>query len=413
MNRRIVVVGGGLGGLRAAEQLRIRGWSEELVLVGAEPYRPYQRPPLSKDVLVNPDVRGLAPADLLARPNIALRTRPAVDDVTWTTGTAVVAVSLADRDVVLDDGTRLGFDGLVVATGLRPRRLALRGFAADRHVVRTIEDAVGLRARLTPGSRVTVAGGGFIGCEVASGAAALGCRVTVVEPTPAPMLRPLGAQLARGVQCLHERRGVRFRLERTVSALVGSATHDALGAVALDDGTELVTDVLVEAVGSVPNVEWLGGNGLDLSDGVLCDNEMRVVGADAVVAVGDVARFPNPRFDDVPRRVEHWSVPTDTAGRAATTLLRDLGRCLDATTEAFMPLPTFWSDQFDLRLQGCGSATTADRTDVVDGQLTPGWEERGVTVAHLRDGRVVGSVVAGGTAANRMRGRQLVLGPAG
>ncbi len=152
-----------------------------------------------------------------------------------------------------------------------------------------------------------------------------------------------------------------FALGRSVSALVGrSSDPETLGTVILDDETELAADVLVEAVGSRPNVEWLDGNGLDLSDGVLCDNMMRVEGRDEVVAVGDVARFPNPRFDSTPRRVEHWCVPADTAQRAATTLVRGLSPADsdDRDPAPFAPLPAFWSDQFDVRIQGFGRTDT-------------------------------------------------------
>lgn len=411
MAPRIVVVGGSLGGLRAAEQLRARGWTGELTVVGAEPHLPYNRPPLSKNVLVSPDIGKVSGTDLVNYPGIALRRRAQVGDVTWVTGTEVVGATLADRVLHTADGRAITFDGLVVATGLRPRRLPLRGFGGQRHALRTLGDAVALRAQLTAGAAVVVVGGGFIGCEVAASARCLGCAVTVVEPFAAPMLRPLGTALAQSVQSFHEEHGVDFALGRSVSALLGLASRpEVLGAVVLDDETELEADVLVEAVGSRPNVEWLAGNGLDLSDGVLCDNLMRVQGRDDVVAVGDVARFPNPMFDDTPRRVEHWSIPGDTAHRAATTLVRGLapGGRGDGAPAPFAPLPAFWSDQFDVRIQGFGRTEGADRVEVLEGSLRRGWAAEGVAVGYFRQSTMTGVVIAGGTPVQRLRHKALL-----
>ncbi|WP_162795193.1 FAD-dependent oxidoreductase, partial [Nonomuraea lactucae] len=204
---------------------------------------------------------------------------------------------------------------------------------SGRHTVRAIADARGLRDELTrPGVRVVVIGAGFIGCEVAATAAGLGvAEVTVVDPEPLPMLRPLGEVLAGALRRRHEDRGVRFALGRGVARFEGGDGGRVI-AVVLDDGTVLPADVVVEAVGSVANTEWLAGNGLDLSNGVLTDGLLRAGGLPHVVAVGDVARFPNARYDGVPRRVEHWSIPGDTARRAARTLAAHLaGRAPDPT----------------------------------------------------------------------------------
>ncbi|HEY8482854.1 MAG TPA: FAD/NAD(P)-binding oxidoreductase [Spirillospora sp.] len=363
---RIVVAGASLGGLRAAEQLRAAGHTGEIVVIGDEPHPPYNRPPLSKEAL----------AGEISLDRVAFRMRPSVSDVVWRLGTAVVRADLAARTLHLSDGTQVGYDGLVVATGLRPRRLDVPGAGPSRHVVRTLDDAAGLRRRLGPGVRVAVVGAGFIGCEVAATARTLGADVTVVAPEEQPMLRPLGAALGAELRRRHERRGVRFLLGRTVARLTEAGLE-------LSDGTAVDAEVVVEAVGSVPCVEWLDGNGLDLSDGVLCDGDLRVEGRPEVVAVGDVARFPNPRYDDVPRRVEHWSIPTDTARHAARTLLgRDTG--------PFMPLPSFWSDQYDLRLQSFGAPGLGDDVRVLEGDL-----EDEAVVGYHRDGRLVGVVMLG------------------
>lgn len=363
---RIVVAGASLGGLRAAEQLRAAGHTGEIVVVGDEPHPPYNRPPLSKEAL----------ATEISLDRVAFRMRPSVADVAWRLGTPVVRADLAARTVHLADGTEIRYDGLVVATGLRPRRLDAPGTGPSRHVVRTLDDAAALRERLRPGVRAAVVGAGFIGCEVAATARTLSADVTVVAPEEQPMLRPLGARLGAELRRRHEGRGVRFLLGRTVARFTGTGLE-------LSDGTQVAAEVVVEAVGSVPCVEWLDGNGLDLSDGVLCDGALRVEGRPEVVAVGDVARFPNPRYDDVPRRVEHWSMPTDTARHAARTLLgQDAG--------PFMPLPSFWSDQYDLRLQSFGAPGLGDDVRVLEGDL--GGE---AVVGYHRDGRLVGVVMLG------------------
>lgn len=372
MPGRIVVVGACLGGLRAAEQLRAAGWTTEIVVVGAEPHMPYNRPPLSKEVLA-----GTAPPE-----SVAFRPRPSVADAVWLLGTPASTVDLDARVLTLADGTALGFDGLVVATGLRPHRLTGAG-----HVLRTIDDANRLRAALTerPDVRLVVVGAGFVGCEVAATARLLGADVTVVDPLPLPMAGPLGEQLAAALLARHRERGVRFHLGRTVARF---ERHR----VVLDDGTVVPAHVVVEAVGSRPNTEWLDGNGLDLSDGVLCDEQLRVEGLPFVVAVGDIARFPNPRYDDVPRRVEHWSIPGDTARHAARTLVAGLTGTV-ADRPAFAPLPSFWSDQYGERLQAIG----APHLGIDDIRVLEG-DPRGETVVgYHRDNDLVGVVGFGGS----------------
>jgi NADPH-dependent 2,4-dienoyl-CoA reductase/sulfur reductase-like enzyme len=373
-----------MGGLRAAEQLRAAGWDGGITVVGAEPHLPYNRPPLSKEVLAG---QATDPAE--AHAALAFRRRASLDDVAWRLGVPAVSADLVQRTVGLADGTTLSYDGLVVASGLRPRRLPMPELSRGRHVLRTVEDAVGLRAELTPGARVVVVGAGFIGCEVAATARRLGCDVTVVEPAGVPMGRVLGDELGLLVQGRHEAEGVRFRLGRVVAALHGG---ERVTGVELDDGTVLRASVVVEAVGSYANAEWLQGTGLDLSDGLLCDNLMRVEGRPDVVAVGDVARFPNPRFDTTARRVEHWCMPTETARRAARTLAAHLAA--EAVDEQqFTPLPTFWSDQFDLRLQSFGAPALADRVEVLEGVLSgPCDLTKGVAVGYRRGAALVGVV---------------------
>ncbi|MFK0286119.1 NAD(P)/FAD-dependent oxidoreductase [Streptomyces sp. NPDC090499] len=377
MHPRIVVAGASMAGLRAAEQLRAAGWTGAVTLVGDEPHMPYNRPPLSKEVL----------AGKASFESLAFRPRPAVADVEWRLGRKAVAADLDGRTVRLDDGTELSYDGLVVATGMRPRRLGCPGPSTGRHTVRTLDDARGLREALTrSGARVVVVGAGFIGCEVAATAVGLGvAEVTVVDPLPLPMAGPLGELLGRALLKRHQERGVRFALGTGVTGFAG---EDRVTGVELSDGSVLPADVVVESVGSVANTEWLDGNGLDLTDGVRTDACLRAGGRPDVVAVGDVARFPNARYDGVPRRVEHWSIPTDTAKHAARTLVAD------ADPAPFAPLPTFWSDQHDFRLQSFG-APVLGKEDV---RVLDGDPEGDVLVGYHHGGRLVGVVALGGQA---------------
>lgn len=380
MNGRIVVAGASMAGLRAAEQLRAAGWTGAVTVIGDEPHMPYNRPPLSKEVLA-----GKAPFA-----SLALRPRASVADVEWRLGRRAVAARFAEHTVELDGGEVLPYDGLVVATGMRPRRLRCPGPLAGRHTVRTLADAQGLREALTrPGARVVVVGAGFIGCEVAATAVGLGAaEVTVVDPLPLPMVGPLGDLLARALLARHEERGVRFALGTGVAGFEGD---DRVTGVVLSDGSVRPADVVVESVGSVANTEWLDGNGLDLTDGVLTDELLRVGGRPEVVAVGDVARFPNARYDGVPRRVEHWSIPTDTAKQAAKALVAHL---VDGEPEPapFAPLPTFWSDQHDFRLQSFG----APALGLADVRVLDGDTDGDLLVGYHRDGRLVGVVALGG-----------------
>lgn len=403
MGGRVVIAGASLGGLRAAEQLRAAGWTGEIVAVGDEPHMPYNRPPLSKEAL----------AGKATLASLSFRPRAFAADVRWRLSTAVTAARLTDRMVRLDDGTELPFDGLVVATGMRPRRLRCAGPTSPgsgRHTVRTLADAEALRPELTrPGARVVVVGAGFIGCEVAATAIGLGAaEVTVVDPEPLPMLRPLGELLARALLRRHEERGVRFALGTGVAGFEGD---ESVTGVVLGDGRVLAADVVVESVGSVANTEWLDGNGLDLVDGVLTDELLRVVASERqeaartpgherpehglpyVVAVGDVARFPNARYDSVPRRVQHWSIPGDSARHAARSLLAGITGDGDDPAP-FAPLPAFWSDQHDFRLQSFGAPSLGTG----DVRVLEGDPDGDVLVGYHTGGRLIGVVALGSQA---------------
>ena len=385
---RVVVVGASMGGLRAAEGLRRSGYGGEVLVIGEERHMPYNRPPLSKEALAGePDLATLA-----------FRVPRAAKDVTWRLGQRVDSADLDAGTVTLDGGEQLGWDGLVAATGLRPRRLATPGPLGGRHVIRTLEDAVRLRAALTPGARLVIVGAGFIGCEVAATARSLGVEVDIVAPEEVPMERPIEHDLGAALQRRHEAHGVRFHLGLVPIEFrgVSGESADRVAFVLLSDGTELAADVVVEAVGAMPNTEWLDGNGLDLNDGVVCDGQLRVEGRPDVMACGDIAKFPNPLFDDVPRRTEHWTMVTDTAKKAGHTLGAHL-TAASADETPFLPVPSFWSDQYDLRIQSFGAVGLGgEDVRVLEGDL--GGE---VAMGYHRDGALVGVVLIG------MGGRQL------
>jgi NADPH-dependent 2,4-dienoyl-CoA reductase/sulfur reductase-like enzyme len=322
--------------------------------------------------------------------------------VTWRLGQTVVGSDLTAKTVTFENGETIEWSGLVIATGLSPRRLSLPGPTAGRHVIRTLDDAAALRSELYPGARLVIIGAGFIGCEVAAAARRAGIEVDVVAPESVPVERPLQAMLGKALQRRHEARGVRFHLG-TVPVSFGGT--DRVTSVQLANGAELAADVVIEAVGCTPNTQWLDGNGLDLSDGVLCDNLLRVEGRPDVVACGDIARFPNLLFDDVPRRVEHWTMVTDTAKRAGASLGAHLAG-LAADEKAFAPIPSFWSDQYELRIQSFGAVGLGGGdVRVLEGDL-----DEDVAVGYHREDRLVGVVLIG-LAGRYMHYRGLISAP--
>lgn len=345
----VVVVGAGLAAVRAVEAMLRSGPGCRITVLGDEPHPPYSRPPLSKDLLAGP----LEPASFKL---------PDSPHVRWRTSTRVAAADLASRRLTLADGETVEYDGLVVATGVRARRLPLPGPAPL--TLRTLEDAALLRARATDARTALVVGGGVLGCELASMLTDAGVAVqVVVGPDEVPMQSVLGAALAGELRRRHEQRGTVFH---TGSAVLG---YSATGAW-LSDGTEVRADLVVETVGSVPNTEWLDGNGLDLSGGLLCADDLAVVGADRVVGCGDVVRFPSRRYGGRVVRVEHWAFASESGRHAGRTLAARLG-APGAEAAPFDPLPTFWTDQLGVRLQGLGLPALGTRDHrVLDGRLS-------------------------------------------
>jgi 3-phenylpropionate/trans-cinnamate dioxygenase ferredoxin reductase component len=374
---RITIVGASLAGLRTAEAVLSALPGARVTLVGAEREAPYNRPPLSKDAAEALSGAGVDAAAVFDK--LALKSRLSPDDVTLRLDVSAEAV---EPDAVrFSDGTSLRHDWLVAATGLRPRRLPLKGGEDRRFVLRTFADALRLGHALRPGARMVVAGGGFIGCEIAATARKIGLHVTIVEPMEHPMIGALGPRVAAAMAALHRSHGVTVLTGRSVTAI---AEGEPLAI--LNDGQALEADLVVEALGSHPNIEWLAGTGADLSDGVLCDNRLLAPGAERLLAVGDVARFVNPLFGPEPRRVEHWCVPGQTARRAAETIAaRVAGK---DPAPGFAPMPSFWSDQHGMRLQSFGAPALADSAEVIDGDLGQTGAAP-VIVEYRREGRPV------------------------
>lgn len=351
---RIVVVGGSLAGLRACETLRLRGFTGSLVVVGGEPTRPYDRPPLSKAVLA-----GTWEAD-----RIALRTSADLDalDVDWRLGVPAAALDLTNRRVQLDDGSEVAFDGMIIATGALTRRLPDQPVVDGVCELRTVGDALALRERLVPGHRLVVIGAGFVGLEAAATACGRGCQVTVLEGAPAPLIRGLGAEMGTAVAAVHGRRGVDVRCSVTVTGI----DHDgqSVRAVQLGDGSLIPADTVLVGIGVRPATDWLEGSGLRLEDGVVCDATLQA-GPPGVSAAGDCARWVNLAFGDGEEmRVEHWTNAAEQGAAAAANLLAV------ATGEPPTPysaIPFFWSDQFDSRIQFLGRPAGDDDVRVIAG----------------------------------------------
>ena len=392
----VVIVGAAMGGLRTAESLRRAGYSGGIRVFGDELHLPYNRPPLSKDVL----------STGVTHEAVAFPARAETADVEWMLGSRIASADLEAHTVTTADGHEHPWRALVAATGLRPRRLPLPE-APGRHAIRSLDDAMALRSELVPGARVVVIGSGFLGCELAATATKLGTSVTVVTPSAEPMIRPLGELLAGELRRRLEGEGVRFALGAEVTALDDG--------VSLADGTVLPADVIVEAIGSDCNTDWLSGTDLDLSDGVLADNALRAVAVDGssrddVYVVGDIARFPNPLFDDVARRIEHWNIPTDTGRRAGAVLGGWLAGDRSAADLKFTPMPSFWSNQFEIKVQAYGLPGLADPDGIriLEGELTGD-----VAIGYHRGDRLVGVVGVGLKAALLPYRQQIAAGGVG
>ena len=368
--RTVVVVGASLAGLRATETLRREGFDGRIVLVGAEPHLPYDRPPLSKQLLAGE----WGPQEL------ALRRTPYDElDVELRLGVRATALDAAGRLLTLEGDESLPFDGALLATGAAPRTLPNTPDLDGIFVLRTVDHALDLRARLDARPRVVVIGAGFIGSEVAATCRMRGLEVTVLEALPAPLVRGLGPVLGMVCGELHRDHGVDLRLGVGVAAIEGDGKVER---VRLDDGGTVDADIVVVGVGVAPVTDWLEGSGLVLDNGIVCDETL--LAAPGIVAAGDVARWPNPMFDGEVMRLEHWTNAAEQGVAAARRLLVAEG---DAP-EAYAPVPFVWSDQYDRKIQTVGHFRGDDDMEVVYGSL----DERRFVAVFGRNDRLVGAL---------------------
>ena len=349
--RSVVIVGGSLAGLRAAETLRREGFDGRLSVIGRERHRPYDRPPLSKEVL----------SGRRAPETISLRKPEAWEEleVDWRLGCRALSLDLERRAVRLEGDEDVGFDGLVIATGATPRTLPGTAGLAGIHVLRTLDDCLALRAELERSPRVAVVGAGFIGAEVAATCREQGLHVTLLEALAAPLVRGIGPALGALVAEVHRDHGVDVRCGVGVAGFEGKGRVDG---VRLSDGSLVPAEVVVVGVGVVPETAWLEGSGLRLADGILCDAACATP-AEGVVAAGDIARWAHPGYGQ-PIRLEHWTNAVEQGVAAAERLLAG-----PQGAKPFAPVPYVWSDQYDLKIQIAGLPRADCTLRIVDGTV--------------------------------------------
>ena len=366
----LVVVGANIAGISAASTARELGYAGRVVVVGAEPHLPYDRPPLSKQVL-----SGAWEVD-----RIALR-QPgsyAAEGIQLTLGRTATRLLLDDQAIELDGSELLAFDHLVIATGVRPAIIPGTEEVGNVHYLRTIDDSLSLRRSIERGGPLVIIGGGFLGTEVAAVARTAGVEVIVVDPLSQPLGRALGDWVGGRVRELHQSHGVAFRLGTGVEQVVMAGSR-AVG-VRLADGTTVEAGAVLVAIGSRPNVEWLEGSGVATSGGVACDQYCQV--SPAIAAAGDVASWDHPRVG-TRIRVEHRMNAQEHATAAVTNLLLPADE-----RRAFSPVSYFWSDQYDVRLQAYGSMPPASLVSLASGDPAEGR----FTVTYRLGGRLVGAV---------------------
>ena len=371
----VVIVGGGLAAARTAEQLRRSEYTGRITIVSDEVHLPYDRPPLSKEVL-RKEVD-----------DVALKPREWYDekDITLRLGSAATGLDTAGQTVTLDDGTVLGYDELVIATGLVPRRIPAFPDLEGIRVLRSFDESMALRSHASAARHAVVVGAGFIGCEVAASLRSLGVDVVLVEPQPTPLASVLGEQIGELVARLHRDEGVDVRLGVGVAEVRGQGHVDT---VVLTDGTELTADLVVVGIGSRPATKWLDGSGIEVDNGVICDEAGRT-SAPNVWALGDVASWRDATGHQA--RVEHWSNVTDQARVVVPALLGQ-----DVPTNVVVPY--FWSDQYDVKIQCLGEPEANDVVHLVED------DGRKFLAYYERDGVLVG-VVGGGLPGKVMKVR--------
>jgi NADPH-dependent 2,4-dienoyl-CoA reductase/sulfur reductase-like enzyme len=364
----VTIVGASASGLTTAEALRRKGFTGRLRLIGSESHLPYDRPPLSKQVLNgswHPDRAQLRPRDSLTELDVELHL-----------GESARRLMAADRTVVTESGREFEADAIVIATGLHPRTLPEAAGLTNVHVLRTMDDAAALRLALEgERHRVAVVGNGVLGAEIAATASEMGASVTLVGRQPAPMQSTLGAWAGDRLACMHRDAGVRLRSGKHVARFEHAGGR--VTGLRLRDGELLPADVTVVALGSLPATSWLEDSGLDLDDGVVCNEQCEA--ADGVYAVGDVARWYHRELG-MSMRLENRTNATEQAAVVAANIL--------GAGEAYVPIPYMWTDQFATKIQLYGVATAKAQVEIVDGD-----PEQGRFTAVVSDGDTVTGVL--------------------
>ncbi|PRY37325.1 FAD-dependent oxidoreductase [Umezawaea tangerina] len=368
---RVVIVGGGLAGLRAGERLRELGFNGELMILSAEKHKPYHRPALSKEVItgeLNPRELGFKISDEMG--------------ATWRLGVPAESLDTSRRMVGLPGGEEVRYDGLIIATGVESRHMPGAPRQDERvHVLRTVDDAIAIRNSIaTTQGLVVVIGGGLIGCEIAASVRGMGRDVAIINRSNTLLGGATGKVIGDYVTDTHRAKGTRLALGVKILHWMRQANGIAIH---LSDGQVLFAAVVVLAVGSVPSVSWLRGSGLVLEDGLMCEPSCHVVGGTDIVAAGDVARWPNLRFGGVQRRVEHWLNAVEMGRAAAENLL--VGR---DSSRPYTPVPRFWTEQYGMRIQGAGLASLATDTTTLS---QPTGDHRTIT-GFIKDGKLVAMV---------------------
>lgn len=368
---RVVIAGASLAGLRAAESLRQLGFEGQLTLLGDEDAMPYDRPPLSKEVL-----RGDWEPEQTALVRDPARFEALQLDLRL--GRRATALDTNAKRLSVDDDSHIDFDGLVVATGASPRRLPNPDKLGGVYTLRTLDEAIAIRSELEKSPRVAVVGAGFIGAEVAASCRARGLDVTMIEALPVPIERAVGRDIGEAVAQLHRDHSVDVRLGVGVEALEGGGR---VGRVRLSDGSHVEADVVVVGIGVIPNIDWLEGSGLKLGNGLVCDSRC-ATNVPGIVAAGDVAQWQNPLFSEA-MRIEHWSNASEMARAAVETLL-----AREEETPEYSSVPFFWSDQYEIKIQSAGRLSDADASEVVSGSL----DDRKFLKLYGKQGRLTGAL---------------------
>jgi NADPH-dependent 2,4-dienoyl-CoA reductase/sulfur reductase-like enzyme len=395
-HERVLIVGGGRAGVAAAEELRRSGFGGSVVIISAEPEPPYHRPSCSKGLLTGHQ-----------RPSDVRLPLDGCTDVEWYLGRRATMLDSVARVVETDTGESFPYDGLVIATG--SNAVAPRDWPIGEpglHLLHALPDAWALRADLRYAERVAIVGGGLTGCETSCAMRALARQCVLIDSNPQVMTRAVGDLVGGFITNEIRREGVDLRLGRRVSE-IGRRRRD--WRLVLDDGSEVTADVVVATTGERPDTSWLAGaeDTVDISDGVLCDESLRVVGADGIVAAGAVARWPNLRYDTKPRRCDQWIAALEH-GRAAARALLAGERPVPPVTL----LSRFWSEQFGLRIQAAGELDPDAEIHLTE--MRPGRRDvarAGVMASYTVDGKLVGLVAVNAPRAFNSVTRALLVTP--